>query len=323
MLLWFVLKVIGLVLLFFVCLLFLLLCLILLVPIRYEAAGYKKSSERPEVVCHGDIYWLFHLIQLHAEITGKTKQADVRILWLHPFRPGKTEARPEEKQEMKSEAATLSDESNTRREAVTADETAEIEREAAERETETKSEAQTKIETETPACKTEVKNETAGDDTEKIRCAAASAEHAEEKSTSHKIKKIFLTFTDRIKKLREKESSLRTFIYDEKNQEAVRLLASRAKYLLRHMGFRRLKGELTVGFDDPAMMGRIMGIASLFYPLFSDAFRITPVFDHDVCEGSFELKGHIRLIHFVLVLLQLILNKRIRHFVFQHIGGLQ
>lgn len=106
---------------------------------------------------------------------------------------------------------------------------------------------------------------------------------------------------------------------EEENQDAMRLLLSRVQYLLRHLGFRKLEGELTAGFDDPAMMGRIMGVASLFYPLFSDSFCITPVFDHAVCEGRFELKGHIRLIHIVLVLLQLLLNKKIRHFIFQHL----
>ena len=103
MLLGFVVKVIGLILLAFFCLLFLLLCLVLLVPIRYEASGYKKKEETPEMACRGDLHWLFHLVQLHAGIYGKTKQVDVRILWFHPFSPRKKEARYEEKQETESE----------------------------------------------------------------------------------------------------------------------------------------------------------------------------------------------------------------------------
>lgn len=304
MLLWFVLKVIGLILLVLCCLFSLLIALILLVPIRYEAGGFKKNGDPPEMECHGDIHWLFHLVQLHAEISENTKRADVRILWLHPLNPKKRKESAEKKQEIKRTTVSHRDESDPQSARMSAS------KDAAQ-----KNEAERQCAGETSP----ITEAAAKDGTEKLGAKRSSAEAPREaKATSHKIKKIFRAVPDRIKKICEKGSAFRALLTDEENQEAIRLIVSRARYLLHHLGFRKLKGELTAGFDDPAMMGRIMGVASLFYPLFSDSFSITPVFDHSVCEGWFQLKGHIRLIHIVLVLLQLLLNKKIRHAVFQY-----
>lgn len=127
------------------------------------------------------------------------------------------------------------------------------------------------------------------------------------------------SFADRIKRICEKLSSLREAVEDEENQKAFRLLLSRVKYLLHHLRFRRFEGRLAFGFDDPAMMGRILGVLSLFYPLYGESFTITPVFDHTVFEGEIALKGHVRLIHILIAAIQLMMNKKIRGLVLDRI----
>lgn len=127
------------------------------------------------------------------------------------------------------------------------------------------------------------------------------------------------SFADRIKRICEKLSSLREAVEDEENQKAFRLLLSRAKYLLHHLRFRRFEGRLVFGFDDPAMMGRILGVLSLFYPLYGESFTITPVFDHTAFEGEIALKGHVRLIHILIAATQLMMNKKIRGLVLDRI----
>ena len=87
------------------------------------------------------------------------------------------------------------------------------------------------------------------------------------------------------------------------------------KYLLHHLRFRKFEGRLKFGFDDPAMMGRILGVLSLFYPLYGESFTLTPVFDHTVFEGEIALKGHVRLIHILIAAIQLLMNKKIRGLV--------
>ena len=127
------------------------------------------------------------------------------------------------------------------------------------------------------------------------------------------------SFADRIKRICEKASSLREAVEDEENQKAFRLLISRGKYLLHHLRFRKFEGRLKFGFDDPAMMGRILGVLSLFYPLYGESFTLTPVFDHTVFEGEIALKGHVRLIHILIAAIQLMINKKIRGLVLDRI----
>ena len=67
------------------------------------------------------------------------------------------------------------------------------------------------------------------------------------------------------------------------------------------------------------MMGRILGVLSLFYPLYGESFTLTPVFDHTVFEGEIALKGHVRLIHILIAAIQLMMNTKIRGLVLDRI----
>lgn len=127
------------------------------------------------------------------------------------------------------------------------------------------------------------------------------------------------SFADRIKRICEKASSLRETVEDEENQKAVRLLLSRVKYLLHHLRFRKFEGRLAFGFEDPATVGRMLAVLSLFYPLYGECFTITPVFDHTLFEGEIALKGHVRLIHILIAGIQLMMNKKIRGLVLDRI----
>ena len=138
-------------------------------------------------------------------------------------------------------------------------------------------------------------------------------------STPKKKKRKKSSFADRIKRICEKASSLRETVEDEENQKAVRLLLSRVKYLLHHLRFRKFEGRLAFGFEDPAMVGRMLAVLSLFYPLYGECFTITPVFDHTLFEGEIALKGHVRLIHILIAGIQLMMNKKIRGLVLDRI----
>lgn len=151
------------------------------------------------------------------------------------------------------------------------------------------------------------------DQESKTKSTATTAEALKKKK-----RKKFL-FADRIKRICEKASSLRETVEDEENQKAVRLLLSRVKYLLHHLRFRKFEGRLAFGFEDPATVGRMLAVLSLFYPLYGECFTITPVFDHTLFEGEIALKGHVRLIHILIAVIQLMMNKKIRGLVLDRI----
>lgn len=297
MLLCMILKVIGLVLLFLLLLLLLLLGLVLLVPIRYAGAGHK-GEEATDYAAHIELSWLLHMVQLHAGLTPAGLVYYFRILWFRPI-----DSRPSD-----TPPANVSDEASSRSEEATADSI------------ELKNSTETAIPTEEKLTSEDVPGSDETEDTSadidqesKTKGTATTAEAPKKKK-----RKKFL-FADRIKRICEKATSLREMVEDEENQNAVRLLISRVKYLLHHLRFRKFEGRLAFGFDDPAMMGRMLAVLSLFYPLYGERFTITPVFDHTLFEGEIALKGHVRLIHILIAGIQLMMNKKIRGLVLDRI----
>lgn len=389
MLLFTILKVIGLVLLFLLLLILFLLGLVLLVPIRYAGAGHK-GEEKKNYAAHVDVSWLFHSVQLHAGITPAGLAYYLRILCFHPMdsRPPDTpptnasdenSSRSEEEPLTEGSAANASDETSSRSDGMTAPDVVVVkdsDEAPSESEENTPSDEAlsdagedsvvrnentdaakiqpsedekppedgvTAPESEAESAESAAAQTAEVDSIELKNCtepATPAAENltsedvsgsneadqeSETKSTSaaaeapKKKKRKNSSFTDRIKRICEMLSSLRGAVEDEENQKAFRLLLSRVKYLLHHLRFRRFEGRLMFGFDDPAMMGRILGVLSLFYPLYGESFTITPAFDHMAFEGEIALKGHVRLIHILIAGIQLMMNKKIRGLVLDRI----
>lgn len=376
MLLFTILKVIGLVLLFLLLLILLLLALVLLVPIRYAGAGHK-GEDKSDYAAHVDVRWLFHSVQLHAGLTPDGLAYYLRILCFRPMdscppdappanasaeTPSRSEEEPstegtavKDSDEIPSESEenTPSDEAlpDAGEDSVVQDantDAAEIQP-SVEEKTPEESEIVPEGETEsaesaaaqtaevdsielknctepaTPTAESLTSEDVPGADEAERKPTSEKNRESETKSTApaaeapEKKKRKKSSFADRIKRICEKLSSLREAVEDEENQKAFRLLLSRVKYLLHHLRFRRFEGRLVFGFDDPAMMGRILGVLSLFYPLYGESFTITPVFDHTLFEGEIALKGHVRLIHILIAAIQLMMNKKIRGLVLDRI----
>ena len=335
MLLCMILKVIGLVLLFLLLLILLLLGLVLLTPIHYAGAGHKGEKKK-DYAAHVDVSWFLHLVQLHAGLTPAGLACDLRILWFHPIdsRPPDTppanasdgnSSQSEEEPSTEGSAAHASDETLSRGEKAMSSDEAVVHSsdEASARSEETTApddtvvkdsdEAPSENEEHTPSDETDETSPNETDQEKETKSPSPAAEAPKKKKRKKS------SFADRIKRICEKASSLREAVEDEENQKAFRLLISRGKYLLHHLRFRKFEGRLEFGFDDPAMMGRILGVLSLFYPLYGESFTLTPVFDHTVFEGEIALKGHVRLIHILIAAIQLMMNKKIRGLVLDRI----
>ena len=348
MLLFTILKVIGLVLLFLLLLILLLLGLVLLTPIRYAGAGHKGEKKK-DYAAHVDVSWFFHLVQLHAGLTPAGLEYSLRILWFHPMDSYPPDTPPanasdenssqsEEKPSTEGSAAHASDENSSQSE-----EEPSTEGSAAHASDENSSQSEEKPSTEGSAAHASDETLSLGEEavssdeavvhssdeaSSRSEETTAPDEKDQEKETKSpspaaeapkKKKRKKSSFADRIKRICEKASSLREAVEDEENQKAFRLLISRVKYLLHHLRFRKFEGRLKFGFDDPAMMGRILGVLSLFYPLYGESFTLTPVFDHTVFEGEIALKGHVRLVHILIAAIQLMMNKKIRGLVLDRI----
>ena len=115
----------------------------------------------------------------------------------------------------------------------------------------------------------------------------------------------------------EKESSrdglkrLRLLLLEE-NREALLKILRKLRSLLRHWGIRRLRGEIIFGMEDPYLLGKLLELLSFFYPLYGRELSLEPHFGEKRLEGWIYGRGHIRLIHLVLLGIPLLIDRRIR-----------
>ncbi len=118
----------------------------------------------------------------------------------------------------------------------------------------------------------------------------------------------------------EKESSrdgikrLRLLLLEE-NREALLKILRKLRSLLRHWRIRRLRGEIIFGMEDPYLLGKLLELLSFFYPLYGRELSLEPHFGEKRLEGRIHGRGHIRLIHLVLLGIPLLMDRRIRRLV--------
>lgn len=118
----------------------------------------------------------------------------------------------------------------------------------------------------------------------------------------------------------EKESSrdgvkrLRLLLLEE-NREALLKILRKLRSLLRHWRIRRLRGEIIFGMEDPYLLGKLLELLSFFYPLYGRELSLEPHFGEKRLEGWIHGRGHIRLIHLILLGIPLLMDRRIRRLV--------
>lgn len=86
--------------------------------------------------------------------------------------------------------------------------------------------------------------------------------------------------------------------------------------LLKVLRFRRVKGDITFGTDDPYTVGQVLSLIGLMYPKYGGNLSVTPVFDRNVFYGELMIKGHLRLIHVVIALIVVLKDRYLRELFF-------
>lgn len=112
---------------------------------------------------------------------------------------------------------------------------------------------------------------------------------------------------NRIKEYRELSKSKRF-------KKTFAFLKKEVKYLLKHIFPRKCKGFIKFGFEHPDKTGKTYGYIAILYGMFGKKlkkFDIIPDFEHKVFEGKVDVKGHIRLIHALIVAIKILLNRNV------------
>jgi len=83
-------------------------------------------------------------------------------------------------------------------------------------------------------------------------------------------------------------------------------------YVLRKLSPRNFQVNLHLGFDDPAVMGEVLAVWGMLYPMHLGKIDIQPEFDKVVMEADFSFRGRISVFVFVRTACILFFNKNIK-----------
>ena len=134
----------------------------------------------------------------------------------------------------------------------------------------------------------------------------------EKKNWFTKIKCTILEFCDKIKKLSETKDKWLEFLTDETHQAAFQRLKKEILIFARHIRPRRIKGYVRFGLDDPYKTGQVLAVLSMLYPFYGDHVQIYPEFEQKILEGNLHMRGHMSVIRFLIIVLNLYFDKNIK-----------
>lgn len=271
-----VLKTIGIILLIIVAVVLVLLALVLFVPVRYKVFIAKNSETEGELKCRIDVTWLLHLLHVVILPVEDDKMA-LRILGIRINLSG-----GKEKQKQKKSGKDII---NKNKETVEPLENEECAREGSQ-------EASYNI------FKDDEKKENAG---KKIFIKRFSAFFGNIKAKIKNIGKTILKWG--------------RFLLDEDNKEAFKVILGEVKGLIGAVLPKKIEGYITFGTGDEYNTGRILALVAMFYPLYANKVKITPDFYDKVFDGELKIKGRIFIITFLVIIVKLAVNKKVRNVI--------
>ena len=301
-----ILKIIGIILAVILGLILLVICIVLFVPICYKADLHGSGNAR-ELTVHAKVSWLFGLIKaVFALENGKT-DLSVRIAWKKFGDSDPVEDKAEDRIEEKpkpEKKAVMQEKQVIQGEEKQDDTTNRITDKAVEDQTEKaeKSEKSAKTRPESTEKKQRKKKDRKED--------SDSASKIEQ--ITEKIKCTYHKFCDKINEITEKKDKITDFLTDETHKNAFLKLKNEAFHLLKKLKPKKIQGEITFGFEDPSLTGRLLAWISMIYPWIGEHTDITPDFEHRTLSGDLSIRGRLYVITLVVTAIRLILSKAVR-----------
>lgn len=86
-------------------------------------------------------------------------------------------------------------------------------------------------------------------------------------------------------------------------------------YLLKKIRPRKIEGDVVFGTGDPASTGQALGAIAMLYGVYPEKLNIVPDFDEKRFEGELHVKGRLRLIHVLIIVVRLFADKDVRYII--------
>lgn len=293
-----ILKIIGIIILCILGFVLGIILIVLFLPIRYEAQGEIYEEYNIKIKVH----WFVHLLHVVVQLKNKIVEVNVRILGkkLLSIRKGSEEEHDGNSKEIvagsDSEQKSEKTSAKERKEEDSVEQTKEI----------LKEESDKTLEETLKIAKEEVADdrifsEKLKDKLDKIVDKIADkCEHLE---------KTIEDLQDKIENTKKTIYYYVNLVSHERTQSFLKRLWKEMVGIFTHIAPRKLKVNFHIGMDNPATTGQICMYASMLYPIYQDNIQIEPNFEEKVLEGTFSLKGRIRLGYFIAMVVRLIVNK--------------
>ena len=105
---------------------------------------------------------------------------------------------------------------------------------------------------------------------------------------------------------------------DDEDREYIKnCFASLVKNILNIIKPKDIKLDFTFGLEDPYTVGEILAVLGVLYNRFGDSIKVKPVFNKNLFDGKIYIKGSFRLINIVILAIKLLLNKKVREFIWK------
>lgn len=122
---------------------------------------------------------------------------------------------------------------------------------------------------------------------------------------------------ERTKHIQETLSQIWEEFQDEENRNAAKRVFLELKTLLQHFLPGKIKVDAFFSAGDPAKTGQVLGLAAMLPFIYQYQIHLYPDFEAEAfyVNGSFDIRGRVRGIHVLILVIRLIKDKNIRKLI--------
>lgn len=130
------------------------------------------------------------------------------------------------------------------------------------------------------------------------------------KKVSDAVKKIFAA----VRSGKEKAVLVKEFVFGRECLDFVCIVRDNVLHLWRHIKPKLLRIDMTIGFDDPAVTGQVLGVIAAFCGAAGIMPCVTPDFEKRVFESDIEIKGRVTVFVLLKILIKVYFCEELKEF---------
>ena len=136
-----------------------------------------------------------------------------------------------------------------------------------------------------------------------------------------KIADLFRKVSDAVKKIfaavrsgKEKAVLVKEFVFGRECLDFVCVVRDNVLHLWRHIKPKLLRINMTIGFDDPAVTGQVLGVIAAFCGAAGIMPCVTPEFEKQIFESEIEIKGRVTVFVLLKILIKVYFCEELKEF---------